>query len=294
MLGYDTGFHEVADRVWVARYEWYDVNITLVGGGEGLLMIDTHTSERAARGVLADLRRAGLGPVTAVVNTHEHFDHTFGNRAVRAAFGPVPIHATATAAANVVSAGERRKRDLAASADSDGGEPGDARVTEILESELVEPDRTFSGSVTIDLGGRTAELSHPGRGHTGGDLVVRVPDADVLQAGDLLEESGPPVYGDDSYPLEWPAAVDAIDAMLGPSTIVIPGHGLPVSRDWLTVQRAEIAAVAGNLRDLVARGVPLSEAARSAAWPWPTDDWRFAGAIRRGYEQLGAVPAPRP
>ena len=37
---------EVADRVWVARYEWYDVNITLVGGSAGLLVVDTHGSAR--------------------------------------------------------------------------------------------------------------------------------------------------------------------------------------------------------------------------------------------------------
>lgn len=298
MLGYDTGFHEVADRVWVARYEWWDVNITLVGGDEGLLMIDTHASERAARGVLNDLRRAGLGPVVAVVNTHEHFDHTFGNSTLRAAFGPVPIHATATAAANVISSGEGMKRRLAAEANAgnDSGTDTDApdpRVPEILESELVAPDRPFSGTATIDLGGRTVELTHPGRGHTGGDLVVRVPDADVLQAGDLIEESGPPVYGHECFPLEWPATVDAILSMLGPKTTVIPGHGLPVDRDWLAGQRAEIATVADNLRDLVARGVPLSDAPRAASWPWPTDDWRFADAIPRGYEHLRAAPAPR-
>ena len=42
------GFTEVADRIWVARYEWFDVNVTLVGGSAGLLVVDTHASELAA------------------------------------------------------------------------------------------------------------------------------------------------------------------------------------------------------------------------------------------------------
>ncbi len=54
-------FTEVADRIWVARYDWFDVNVTLVGGDRGLLVVDTHASELAATGVLDDVRR--LGPV---------------------------------------------------------------------------------------------------------------------------------------------------------------------------------------------------------------------------------------
>jgi glyoxylase-like metal-dependent hydrolase (beta-lactamase superfamily II) len=284
VLDHDTGFHEIADRVWLARYEWFDVNITLVGGETGLLMIDTHTSTRAAHGVIEDLRRAGIGDVVAVVNTHEHFDHTFGNHALRSTYGDVPIHATAEAAANVLSAGERIKRRYAASA----AEGTDPRAAEVLETELVVPDRPFDATTSLDLGGRIVELVHPGRGHTGGDLVVRVPDADVLLAGDLLEESGAPVYGLDCFPLEWPDTAAAIRAMLGGRTVVVPGHGLPVDRDWVDRQHADLETVADNLRELAAAGVPLPDAPGAAAWPWPTDDWRFEGALRRGYEQLGA------
>ena len=41
-------FTEVADRVWVARYEWFDVNVTAVGGDRGLVVVDTHGSTAAA------------------------------------------------------------------------------------------------------------------------------------------------------------------------------------------------------------------------------------------------------
>jgi glyoxylase-like metal-dependent hydrolase (beta-lactamase superfamily II) len=88
-----TDFVEVTDRVWVARYAWADVNVTAIGGERGLVVVDTHGSTVAGRIVLDDLRRLGVGPVTSVVNTHWHWDHTFGNAAFREAAHDVPIHA---------------------------------------------------------------------------------------------------------------------------------------------------------------------------------------------------------
>ncbi|MDH2415494.1 MBL fold metallo-hydrolase [Nocardioides sp. CER19] len=275
----DTGFQEIADRIWLARYEWWDVNITLIAGSSGLVVVDTHASAVAARQVVDDVRRLGVGPVTRIVNTHEHFDHTFGNAELRTAYGDVPIHATETAAANTVRSGERAKGRYAA-------DPADPRAAEILETEVMAADTTFASVAAIDLGDRLVELAHPGRGHTAGDLVVRVPDADVVLAGDLLEESGPPVYGDDSFPLDWPTTVDVVLGMLTPSSVVVPGHGLPVDRAWVEQQRNDLAWVTSNVRELAGRGVPLEEAAGATEWPWPTDGWRFRGAIARGYAQL--------
>ena len=67
------------------------------------------------------------------------------------------------------------------------------------------------------------ELIHPGRGHTSGDLVVRVPDADVLLGGDLIEESDPPFIGDDSWPMEWPLTLDLVLGLMTDATVVVPG-----------------------------------------------------------------------
>src|SRR4051794_38722753 len=102
-------FTELAEDVWVARHEWLDVNVTLVRGTSGLLVVDTHASARAAREVVQEVRALGAGDVVAVVNTHEHFDHTFGNGTFRAAYGAVPLRAHEVAAANTVAAGERVK-----------------------------------------------------------------------------------------------------------------------------------------------------------------------------------------
>ena len=275
-------FVEVADRVWVSRYEWFDVNCTLVGGDAGLLLVDTHASAVAAREVVDDIRRLGAGDVVAVVNTHEHFDHTFGNAEVRRAYGAgVPIHAHETAAERTIPAGERIK-------DLYHAETDDPRRDEVIATEILPADHRFSSASVLDLGDRMVELVHPGRGHTGGDLVVRVPDADVLLAGDLVEESaaraGVPGFGADCYPLEWPLTLDIVLGLTTAASVVVPGHGAPVDRDFVEQQRNEIGVLAETIRDLAGRGVPVEEALDAGQWPFPRQE--LADAVRRGYEQL--------
>jgi glyoxylase-like metal-dependent hydrolase (beta-lactamase superfamily II) len=278
-------FTEIADRVWVARYEWFDVNVTVVGGERGLLVVDTHASDRAARTVVDDVRRLSsslaLPSVVGVVNTHEHFDHIFGNATFRAAYGDLPIHAHEVAAERTVAAGERIKGRY-------DEEPDDPHRDEVQATEIVAADHTFSSALTLDLGDRMVELVHPGRGHTGGDLVLRVPDVDVLLAGDLVEESmarnGVPGFGDDCYPLDWPHSLDIVLGLSTSSTVVVPGHGAPVDREFVEEQRNAIGVVAQTIRDLAARGVPVTDALQAVEWPYPREE--LAHAVRRGYEQL--------
>jgi glyoxylase-like metal-dependent hydrolase (beta-lactamase superfamily II) len=272
-------FREVARDVWVSRHAWLDVNVTVVRGSAGLLVVDTHASARAARQVVADVRALGAGDVVAVVNTHEHFDHTFGNGTFRAAYGAVSVHAHEVAAENTVAAGERVKARY-----DDPENTDDPHREEVQETDIVPADTTFSSAVALDLGDRLVELVHPGRGHTGGDLVVRVPDADVVLAGDLVEESAPPAFGGDCFPMEWPLTMDIVLGLLTPSSVVVPGHGAPVDRAFVEDQRNDIGIVAETIRDLATRGVPVAEALGSADWPFPAD--RLADAVRRGYEHL--------
>lgn len=270
-------FTEVADRIWVARYDWFDVNVTLVGGADGLLVVDTHASALAAREVVDDIRALGAGRVTGIVNTHEHFDHTFGNGELRTAYGAVPIHAHEIAAERTVVAGRRIQERYDADRD-------DPHRDEVLATEIVPADRTFSSAVALDLGDRLVELVHPGRGHTGGDLVVRIPDADTLLAGDLVEESGPPGLGADSYPLEWPLALDVVLSLTTSASIVVPGHGAPVDRDFVEEQRNAIGIVAETIRHLASTGVAVDEALAASEWPFARE--ALGDAVRRGYEQL--------
>jgi glyoxylase-like metal-dependent hydrolase (beta-lactamase superfamily II) len=273
----DQGFDEVADRVWVARHSWLDVNVTVVGGERGLVVVDTHASERAMREVLDALRRVTRAEVVGVVNTHAHFDHTFGNALVRDHAPSARLVAHEEAAATTVEAGEHAKALYAADPDDPHGE-------EVLATRIVPATETFSSVRALDLGDRVLELVHPGRGHTAGDLVVRVGDADVLLAGDLVEQSAPPSYGPDSYPLDWPGALDLVVGLLTPDSVVVPGHGDLVDQSFVQDQRSDVGTVAETVFDLASRSVPIDEALRHEEWPWPAE--RLEHAVRRGYDHV--------
>jgi glyoxylase-like metal-dependent hydrolase (beta-lactamase superfamily II) len=273
-------FSEVADRVWVARYDWFDVNVSVVGGSDGLLVVDTNASEVAARAVLADLRRLSSARLVAAVNTHVHFDHTFGNGVFATEGAELVAHEDAAAALPEHAA--KIRAQAAAEADED------QRYAELVATPEVVPGRTFSSALTVDLGDRLAELVHPGRGHTGGDLVVRVGDSDVVLVGDLVEEStardAVPGFGSDCFPMDWPSTLDLVLTLIGPDTVVVPGHGAPVGRDFVQEQRSALGVVAETIRDLAGRGVPLDQALDAADWPYPRE--ALAEAVRRGYEHL--------
>ncbi len=271
------GLTEVADRVWVARHPWFDVNTTVVGGQRGLVVVDTHASTRVGRELVDAARALGAGEVIGVVATHAHHDHVLGTSAFREAYGEsLPVHA------HEACVEELRAWD--ADRPAYAGEqpvPG-----EVDASPVVLPDHTFSSAGVVDLGDRVLELVHPGRGHTSGDLVARVADADVLVAGDLVEESGPPAYGTDSFPMEWPLALDVCLQLCTARTVVVPGHGAPVDRSFVMDQRADIGVVAETIRDLANRGVRVEQALEVGEWP--LDRSVLGHAVTRGYEHLPA------
>ena len=271
----DGRFTEVADRTWVARHAWLDVNVTVVEGDRGLLVVDTLGSERAAREMLEELRRVSAREVVAVVNTHEHFDHTFGNGTVLAQWPGIPVHAHEEAAARTVPSGRTAQAEY---------DEADEHRDDVVATDPVAATTTFSSVAVVDLGDRVVELVHPGRGHTAGDVVVRVPDVDVLLAGDLVEESAPPSYGPDSFPLDWPAALDFVADLLTPDTVVVPGHGGLVDKQFVAGQRGDVGLVAEAIFDAASRSVPLEEAAREGEWPFP--ERTVLDALRRGYDQV--------
>ena len=271
-------FTEVAPRVWVAHYDWMHVNITLIGGQSGLVMVDTHGSEAMARIVADDVRRLAAGPLVALVNTHEHWDHTFGNVVLLEEFGSMPIHATEWAAEHTESAAQEAWDHFRRTPDA-------PHAPDVLATTRVRPaDQVFSSAQVLDLGDRQVELIHPGRGHTAGDLVVNVPDARALIAGDLVEESDPPYYGEESWPFEWPQSLDLVLGLLAPDAVVVPGHGKVVDKDFVQDQRSDLGVIAETIRDLASRGVPVAEAVDGADWPY--DKKWVVNAVRAGYAQV--------
>ncbi len=276
---------EAGDRCWVRRYDEWDVNVGVVAGSDALLVIDTRGTLRQGAELLDEVRRLSPAPVRFVVNTHLHFDHTFGNKAFADA-GSV-IHAHENAVAGMLERGEWIKQLCREHGELDG--VADEQVLrDIAGTPLVPATETFAVARVIDLGDRQVELLHVGNGHTDGDVVAVVGDAGVVYAGDLVEESAHPSYGNDCFPLEWPDTADRLAGLLAEDSRVVPGHGVVVDRAFVEDQKADLGTVANTISGLHHSGVPLEDALRyDEDWPYPVA--HLADAIRRGYAQLGGV-----
>ncbi len=238
-------WQEIGDRVWVRRYPLLDQTIGAVAGDGGLLVVDSRMSHRRGIELQADLRELGE-PVRWVVNTHYHYDHCWGN----AVFGAAELWSHERCPATLLARSDEWRARLIAD------EPDHA--DEYREVVVVPPRFTFADAASIDLGARSVELRYLGRGHTDCDVVVHVADAGVIFAGDLLENGAPP-YFDDGFPLEWPATIEALLALVaGP---VAPGHGDVADRSFVEDQLAELRVVADLGRQVAAGGVELDAAA---------------------------------
>jgi glyoxylase-like metal-dependent hydrolase (beta-lactamase superfamily II) len=236
--------------------------------------VDTLSTAEQATDLLAAIRAVTADPLT-IVNTHHHFDHCFGNATLTGEPGAVWAHRAA--AAHLREEGERWRRQ--AYEDYVDSEP--ELAAGLAEVTLLPPGHAVTDEATLDVGGRRVVLRHLGRGHTDGDLVVLVPDADAVLAGDLVEESGPPQFGD-AYPLEWPETLAALAHLTGPASVVVPGHGAPVDRAFVRAQHAELTRLDWLIRDGDADGAPAEAVAARAPFGRTTS----LVAVKRGYAEL--------
>lgn len=277
----DAGLVEVAPGCFGLRSAFVDLTLGVVAGRDGSVVVDSGPTAAHAHALADAVEAAALPPVVAVVNTHVHWDHVLGNATLTARWPDAELVAHEETAA-AMTAHLDAFRTAAAGADSPYA--GSPHLDGLLTAEPHLPTRTLSSALVLDLGDRLVEVVHPGPAHTAGDVVVHLPDVDLLFAGDLVEQSAPPSYGEDSWPLTWASALDVVVGMLRPGGVVVPGHGDPVLRDTAEEQRDAISAVAATIRDLAGQGVPADRALESATWPFPTS--ALGEAVRRGYAHL--------
>jgi glyoxylase-like metal-dependent hydrolase (beta-lactamase superfamily II) len=230
-------WREVRSGVFVAIAEPESVNLGLIVGSRQSLLVDTGSSPAQGRTLRASVAAVTDRPLTAVVITHWHYDHAFG----LAAFAELSRIAHESVRSRLLSA------EAAA----------EAQRLSVDPRELGQPNVELAVATALDLGDRRVEIAHLGRGHSDGDLVVVVPDADVLFVGDLLESAGPPSFGSDSVPDEWPATLDAVIGLMTATTLAVPGHGEPVGREFVFEQRGWIAAHAAEERTPPGPTLPL-------------------------------------
>jgi glyoxylase-like metal-dependent hydrolase (beta-lactamase superfamily II) len=236
---------EVGDRVFTRRYRFFDQQIGVVLGDGEALVIDTRSTPAQARELLADIVRLTPFPVRHVVDSHWHYDHAFGNHDFR----PATVWGHERCRSRLLEDGEEQRARVAASIPD--------LAADVASVVIDPPDRTFAEATAVDVGGRRVDLTYLGRGHTDADIVIVVPDAGVLFAGDLLENDAVPYFGD-AYPIEWPATVRRLLALVGGP--VVPGHGSIGDRAFVERQLGDLETVVA-----VARRLHAGEIDRPAA-----------------------------
>jgi cyclase len=254
---FEAGARELAPGTW----GWLQPNGGLgesnaglvVGDGESLL-VDTLWDDRLTARMLAGLQRAAPdAPIRTLFNTHGDGDHWYGNGMVDG----VEIVATEAAAAQMEDeppAMLRRLGPLPKLAGLAGAVPllpgrerllGLARFGAALDNyefsglEPRLPDRRFSGTAALEIGGRTVELIEVGPAHTHGDAIAWVPDERVVFSGDIVFSEVTPIMW--AGPVErWIEALERIEAL--DPRVVLGGHGPPCAPERL-----------GELRDYFSR-----------------------------------------
>lgn len=285
---FEGGLQEVAERTyaWIQpNGELGESNAGLVIGESSSLLIDTLWDERLTRRMLdAMFPHVRGAPIATVLNTHGDGDHWYGNgvvldaevvatesaeRQMRAEppamitrTGPLRTGASLLGRVPLLPFGDRI-RGIAAF----GAELGRYEIAGIKPRY---PDRTFTGTATLDAGGRQVEAIEVGPAHTPGDAIAWVPDAGVVFAADIVFAGVTPIIW--AGPVEnWIRALNRIEAL--EPAVVVPGHGpacdvarVAELRDyWLWLEDA-VRADGDSSAGAVTRRVLASSGWREAPW----------------------------
>lgn len=208
-----------------------------------VVLVDDHITPRAARALVAEIRRVTDKPIRYVVDTHFHYDHTSGN----SIFGPeVEILSHPKTREHLIASGQETIRQqiaglpariaaLRARRDTTRGDSLRAALSEQitgLEGQLEDyrslvltmPSATVDSSLILYRGGgQEIRVFYMGRGHTDGDVVVQLPREGLLLAGDLMTNTAGPPFMVDGYAAEWGATLHRLEQL--DFTTTLPGHG---------------------------------------------------------------------
>jgi glyoxylase-like metal-dependent hydrolase (beta-lactamase superfamily II) len=305
-------------------------NSLAIVGDDGVLLVDTGQFPDLTRRMVADIRQRTDKPIRFLVNTHWHGDHLVANHQVREAFPGVIsiVHAETRRLGHKFYADYDQKapkrlagyvaeiqEDLKNGKTKEGKALSEEdRVFGAMELREIQaamerlPDIhyapaevTFTGEMSVYLGSREVKLIHLGRGNTPGDIVVWVPDAKVVAAGDLVVNPTPYSFG--SYHGEWIETLKKLKA-LGAGAMV-PGHG-PVMKDaayvdtlieLLGATRSRVAAAAkeGSSLEETRKKVDLADFKQRLAGDdlWRRrafDDFFVTPGIERAYKEAKGEP----
>lgn len=268
----------------------------IVIGEAGVLVFDGGGTPLQAERVAAKIRAETDLPVTHIAISHWHGDHHLGIAPLREAWpGAVTVsHSFTRAVMDSTLMDSARNPDATppgafqaqldgALANPDLAAHNRAWLEQALHwADLIEAqarvsripqiDVVFDESLEIDLGGRAVRLVHLGHGNTKGDIMLHVPDARLVAAGDAVVHPTP--YGFFSYPAEWAQALTRLRML--DVDLIVPGHG-DLMTDWAYVDLLieTLQSIADQTEALVADGHDLDGVREH--FDWSALEPRFTG-----------------
>jgi glyoxylase-like metal-dependent hydrolase (beta-lactamase superfamily II) len=203
-------FTEIGEGLYAFTAEG-DPNSGVIIGDESVMIIEAQATPRLANKVIECVRSVTDKPILHVVLTHYHAVRVLG----ASAFNADQIIMSDMARAMVVERGQE---------DWDSEFQRFPRLFEGHESipGLTWPTTTFDGSMSVYLGNRRVDLMHLGRAHTAGDIVINVPDQNVMFTGDIVEYHSACYCGDGHF-ADWGDTLDNIKAF--EVDAIAPGRG---------------------------------------------------------------------
>ena len=242
-------FTEIGEGLYAFTAEG-DPNSGVIIGDDSVMIIEAQATPRLAHKVIECVRSVTDKPISHVVLTHYHAVRVLG----ASAFNADQIIMSDMARAMVVERGQE---------DWDSEFQRFPRLFEGHESipGLTWPTTTFDGSMSVYLGNRRVDLMHLGRAHTAGDIVINVPDQNVMFTGDIVEYHSACYCGDGHF-ADWGDTlnnikafeVDAIapgrgDALVGQNMV---NRAIESTRDFVDSTYRPVAKVAarnGSLKE---------------------------------------------
>jgi cyclase len=267
---------EVADRVFAYIQPdgtWYINNTGFVVGDESVISVDACSTERRTRAYRDRIASVTPAPVTVLINTHHHGDHTYGNFV----FSPATIVAQENCRAELLAYGF----------------PGNTGVWEPVDwgqVKVAPPNLTFTDRVRLWSDDRPVDVSYVGQAaHTSNDSLVWLPEQEVLFCGDLLFNGGTPFLLMGSVR----GAIEVLTAVVAPipARVIVPGHGAPCDHGLIGAVVGYLEFVLATAEKGIGAGLSPLELARQTdlgeygGW---LDRERIVGNLHRAYADLGA------
>ena len=240
---------EVASGIYARLHENL-TNAGIIVGDEGVLIIDSLRMPSFARDLISDVKLITDKPVKYVIDTHAHWDHSWGNEE----FPDATIIGHQNCYVEMM---DDKWNEQWRSKIVTGDDPwaDEAKIVNITP-----PNLTFDSSMSLYIGGRQLELLYFGKAHTSGDVFIHIPDEKLLFTGDVIQDRRVPYLGD-SYPAEWPETDDKISEL--PIDIFVSGHGPNGTHDDLLEAKSFIHDLVDSSKEAIQEGRNTEQATES-------------------------------